>query len=161
MKIKKPKKQKHLRLTPQEKDRYYAEILADCKQVGDCLIYQGKKNAKGYGVKKFGDRTHTVSRFMLAYATRESLSTLDNHDFALHKSYCISRACCHADHLYWGTHSQNSYDRWADDRKREPLRLWQPEGEYLPLAECKMGGIGGIGGIAVRDCATCTTCIVG
>ena len=61
-------------LTQSEKDSIRAEIIADCELVGDCWVYLGALNSKGYGIKRIGDRVHSVSRFMLAYSTRESLN---------------------------------------------------------------------------------------
>jgi hypothetical protein len=106
------------RLSPAEKDRYCAEILANCDLRGDCWVYRGSKTDDGYGLKKFGESLHSTSRFMLAYATRESLNT---NDSACHKKGCLFKACCNPDHLYWGTHSVNSADR--EQAKRDHAEL--------------------------------------
>ena len=109
---------KYPRLSPAEKDRYCAEILANCDLQGACWVYRGSKTDDGYGIKKFGESLHSVSRFMLAYDTRENLNT---NSSACHKKGCLFKACCNPDHLYWGTHSVNSADR--EQAKRDYAEL--------------------------------------
>jgi hypothetical protein len=73
------------------------------EQVGDCLIWQGCKNWKGYGL--IGQPvmgTRSVHRAVLAIKLPKGM-------LALHT--CHNRACCNPDHLYEGTNSQNMKDR--------------------------------------------------
>jgi hypothetical protein len=110
-------------LSPDDKRRIYDEIISRCQLAGDCWVYP-VKNSSGYGMKWIGGKMMTVSRFVLAYHTRESLSIkLD----ACHVFGCPYRACCNPKHLIWGTHAENAamreeaermdrYDpRWAVD----------------------------------------------
>jgi hypothetical protein len=124
---------KYPRLSAEEKDRYYAEIVANCERIGDCLVWKGATTAKGYGVKKFGHRPHSVSRFMLAYTSRESMNTDDD---ACHKKCCLFRACCNPDHLFWGTHSTNAAHREDAKRRRAELPVFLANADpalFLPV----------------------------
>jgi hypothetical protein len=111
-------------LTAADKDRIRAEIIANCEFVADCWIYLGARNSDGYGLKRVGDRVHSVSRFMLAYDTRESLNTrLDAcHD----PLQCPYKACCNPRHLFWATHSKNCRQReQAKREEREMFSFWE------------------------------------
>jgi hypothetical protein len=79
-------------LTQMDKERIRAEILANCDAVGDCWVFQGALNSDGYGMKHMGTKLHSVSRFMLAYHTRESMNVRFDacHDTAL----CPELAAC-------------------------------------------------------------------
>jgi hypothetical protein len=100
-------------LTTQEKDSIRQEIINNCDLVADCWVYR-TKNSAGYGVKRIGGKVVTVSRFMLAYATRESLDVKAD---ACHVRECPYRACCNPVHLTWGSHSVNAKMREADKRE--------------------------------------------
>ncbi len=66
------------RLTLVDKERIREEILSNCDLIGDCWVYRGTENpTECYGMKYIQGMMRTVSRFMLAYATRESLDTND------------------------------------------------------------------------------------
>src|SRR5208282_319366 len=105
-------------IPPEEKQRIYHEILANCDRIGDCLVYRGYKNPAGYGSKKVNGRTHNASRVVLAFATGEALNTRAD---ACHKKDCLSKACCNPDHLCWGSHSANSTDREQAKRDLQEL----------------------------------------
>jgi hypothetical protein len=105
-----------------EKDKVRAEIVARCRLAGDCWLYP-VTNSKGYGTKWINGRAESVSRFMLAYATCESLTI--KYD-ACHVLDCPYRACCNPLHLFWGTHSEN-----AAQRERE-ARDWRKMDVVMP-----------------------------
>lgn len=108
-------------LTPEEKDRIRQEIVDNCDLMGDCWIWRGAKTSSGYGIKYIQGRMRTVSRFMLAYSTRESLDTRQD---ACHKhNQCPYRACCNPQHLFWGSHAVNSKDRERYERESRESRL--------------------------------------
>jgi hypothetical protein len=109
-------------LTAADKDRIREEIIATCELVADCWIYTGARDSGGYGVKRIGDRIHSVSRFMLAYDTRESLNVrLDAcHD----PQQCPYKACCNPKHLSWATHSHNCRQREQAKREEKELFSW-------------------------------------
>lgn len=107
------------RLTSEDKDRIRHEIIDNCDLMADCWIYKDA-NSSGYGVKYIQGRMQIVSRFMLAYSTRESL-TIDAD--ACHIMDCPYRACCNPAHLFWGTHSQNADEREDQERKSRESNL--------------------------------------
>jgi hypothetical protein len=99
-----------------------AEILANCDLVADCWVYRGTPNPTlCYGIKYIAGTKRTVSRFMLAYATRESLD-LKGYD-ACHIRECPYRACCNPAHLFWGTHNENCKQREMEEQKSRKSRL--------------------------------------
>jgi hypothetical protein len=108
-------------LTTAEKEAVKAEILANCDLVADCWIYKGASNEYGYGMKKIGGKVHTVSRFMLAYDTRESLCK-PGYDACHRDDICPYKACCNPRHLYWATRSDNCKAR--EKRKREEREVF-------------------------------------
>src|SRR5690242_19745508 len=104
------------RMTPAEKDRVWREIVDACTLMADCWIYP-VTNSSGYGVKYIAGEMRTVSRFTLAYVTRESMNTKGD---ACHRDdICPYRACCNPHHLFWGSHVENSLQR--EKRKRDSL----------------------------------------
>jgi hypothetical protein len=109
-------------LSQTEKDRYRAEIVANCELVADCWIYLGALNSDGYGVKRIGNRVHSVSRFMLAYSTRESMNI--RADACHDPKQCPYKACCNPKHLFWATHSQNCRQREQAKREERELFVW-------------------------------------
>jgi hypothetical protein len=109
-------------LTQIDKERIRTEIIANCEPVADCWIYLGALNSDGYGVKRIGDRVHSVSRFMLAYSTRESMNIRTDacHD----PKQCPYKACCNPKHLFWGSHSKNCRQREQAKREERELFPW-------------------------------------
>ena len=112
-------------LTLEDKERIKAEILANCDLVADCWIYTGARNSSGYGLKKIGKKTHTVSRFMLAYSTRESIEKA-GYEACHRDDVCPYKACCNPRHLYWSTPSENCKVREKRAREeRELFKFWE------------------------------------
>lgn len=97
-----------------DKDKVKDEIFAKCDLVADCWVYR-VKNPDGYGLKYINGKMRTVSRFILAYYTRESL---DIKFDACHVRECAYRACCNPRHLFWGSHRENAAQREQEARER-------------------------------------------
>src|ERR1039458_2063869 len=111
-------------LTTEYKERIKAEILENCTLVADCWVYKGASSLEGYGMKKIGKRSYTVSRFMLAYDTRESLA---NPYEACHKDdICPYKACGNPEHLFWATKNENWGARERRKKEeRQGFTFWQ------------------------------------
>ncbi len=110
------------RLTPDEKDAIRAEILASCELIADCWVYRGSLNEKGYGIKRIGKRIHSVSRYMLAYTTRESLNC--RWDACHDPKKCAYRSCCNPAHLFWASRAQNCHQREEAEQKERAIFSW-------------------------------------
>jgi hypothetical protein len=109
-------------LSLEEKERIRREIVDSCTLVADCWLYP-VTNSAGYGVKRIGGKTQTVSRFMQAYHTRESMSIAQD---ACHIGDCPYRNCCNPKHLEWGSHSANAKHREAEARDRRHMAAVLP-----------------------------------
>ena len=120
-------------LSQEHKDKLRAEIIANCDLIADCWVYRGTENPRVcYGMKYIQGKVRTVSRFMLAYDTRESLD-LKGYD-ACHIRECPYRACCNPAHLFWGTHPKNCEDREAYERESRESRLLELPNLHLQPA---------------------------
>lgn len=114
-------------MTVEEKDQAFKEIMERCVVVADCWVYQGATNKFGYGMKKIGDKVYTVSRFVLAYSTRESLDK-PGYDACHKDEICPYKACCNPRHLYWATKSENCKAREKRAREeRNMFNLWEQQ----------------------------------
>ena len=103
-------------LTPGEFYRIKQEIIDRCDHVGDCWVYRNV-DPTSYGMKYIQGKMRTVSRFMLACSTVQSLDIkLD----ACHVRECPYKACCNPEHLFWGSHRENCKQR--EQEKREIKR---------------------------------------
>jgi hypothetical protein len=111
-------------LSLEEKQRLSQEIFAAC-DIGtngwqDCWLYP-VHNGSGYGMVRVGDKTHTVSRVMLALHTGESFDVKAD---ACHKTdMCPYRNCCNPAHLFWASHPKNCEEREA--KRKEGMRLFK------------------------------------
>ena len=110
------------RLTTEEKDRIRQEIIDHCDLVADCWVWNGAKDAKGYGIKYIQGKMRVVSRFMLCYNTRESMDT--DNDACHDDTQCCYRACCNPHHLFWGTHRENVEQREQKRRAAQADTRW-------------------------------------
>lgn len=111
-------------LARSQKDKIREEILADCMLVADCWIYTGARNLDGYGMKRVGYRVHSVSRFMLAHSTGESMNI--RMDACHDPLQCPYKACCNPKHLFWATHAENCKQReTAKKELAEVFTYWE------------------------------------
>ena len=104
-------------LTLSEKDTLRKEIIAQCDLVADCWVYR-TRNSAGYGMKRIAGKVRPVSRFMLAYHSRESMNV--PYDACHNDNKCSYRACCNPEHLSWGTRQENIDQR---EKKRNAERF--------------------------------------
>ena len=121
-------------LTAEYKDHIYAEILAECDLVADCWIFKGATNQNGYGMKKAGKTSYSVSRFVLAYASRESLGS--KYDACHCDDICPYKACCNPDHLYWATKSDNCKAREKRAREEREMFTWWDSQAWIDGVYC-------------------------
>lgn len=91
-----------------------AFVLARCKPVGQCMIWQGAKNSAGYGLVRYKGQVVLAHRLALFLAK----GTIPKHRVACHT--CDTSLCCEPLHLYAGTYGQNLRDAWH--RKRRVCR---------------------------------------
>ena len=80
---------------------------------GDCLIFTGSKNKKGYGGVRFGDTL--VAAHRLAYAVAKGMTVADlyarcERDGLIVMHTCDTPECINPDHLRLGTHKDNTQD---------------------------------------------------
>jgi len=75
------------------------------RYVGDCWLWAGSIDRKGYGRFQYQRRWRSVHNLMLCESLGRSLRPTYQ---ANHK--CVNRHCCNPAHLYEGTASENNLD---------------------------------------------------
>ena len=116
-----------------------------------CWEWMGARSPKGYGMAYFqnsgGVRAFRVHRVLMWLQTG---LPLDSPAFAMHR--CDNPPCFNPDHLFLGTHQDNTDDRVAKGRgrcagspgeknprakvtERDVLEIRAHEGSLIPLAE--------------------------
>lgn len=83
-------------------------ILEKTRLEGECRIFIGATNRKGYGRIGYKGKNELVHRVVAHLILGLDLN--DHSQQALHKTECKSRACCAVEHLYVGTAFQNVRD---------------------------------------------------
>ena len=85
---------------------------------GDCWIWQGSKNNKGYGMIFIGSRADGTRALMLVHrvAYAEFVGSLCDSDVLMHT--CDKPACCNPEHLVIGTQKKNMQDALHKGRLR-------------------------------------------
>ena len=103
------------RLSHEQADRFRQRLVRD----GDCLLWQGATNNRGYGVLGIDGRLMLVHR--LAYYLATSVDPLQWD--VLHA--CDTPCCCEPSHLFLGTQADNM----ADASRKGRLHKTGPSGE--------------------------------
>jgi len=93
-------------------------LFARLRAQGDCLIYTGRIDKKGYGRISWAGRT--VGTHRLAYEL--AYGPVPKGKYVLHS--CDRPACCAPRHLRAGTNGDNMRDMW---NRRPPKRKLSPE----------------------------------
>lgn len=75
---------------------------------GNCWVYQGSRNPRGYGVVGAENRVYLVHRYIYQKVNRKKLPS---QIFVLHK--CDNTACWHPSHLFEGTPLDNIRDAYS------------------------------------------------
>lgn len=87
-------------------------LAARSERRGECLVWTGPTDKKGYGLIKVGGRSRRVHR--LAWSERHG--EIPPSLFVLH--HCDNPPCWADDHLFLGTHADNMRDMVAKGRGR-------------------------------------------
>lgn len=90
-------------------DRYSSPeeaFAARTEWQGDCLIWTGSVNNKGYGVIQVNGKTVLTHR----YSWEQSKGEIPKAIYVDHKDHCDTR-CCNTEHLRLATHSQNNMNK--------------------------------------------------
>jgi hypothetical protein len=98
-------------------------------ELGDCLVWDGGCNPKGYGRIRVADAMHLVHR--LAWIARHGEPPPDTPIVCHH---CDVPACWADAHLYAGTHAQNAADREARHRNAQTHKTHCPAGHRYDAA---------------------------
>jgi hypothetical protein len=123
-------------MTAKAKDEVYAEIMANITILAGCgcWLWNSRRDSHGYAIKWIAGREFTVSRFMLAFHTRESLNFGKD---ACHRAQCLYKACVRPDHLEWDTHGENMATR----KKMRILKDWYPGKHHAKKTVKVPGGV--------------------
>jgi hypothetical protein len=70
-----------------------------------CIVWQGRVDKDGYPLFDIGKKTYRAHRLILIVSTGVDREEME----AAH--LCDNPPCVNADHLYWGTRSENMKDR--------------------------------------------------
>jgi hypothetical protein len=93
---------------------YKARLDERTDKSGDCWVWTGPKNNKGYGHFRMGrdTRAHRVSYVL-------NVGPIPDGLFVLHR--CDNPSCVRPDHLFLGTHQDNMDDRTRKGRNQSKL----------------------------------------
>ena len=87
-------------------------LLEKTKEIGDCLVWQGAKNTRGYGFISIGARLFRVHRLIWQLSYGDVPQGLN----VLHK--CDNPPCIKLEHLFLGTPKDNTRDAMLKGRFR-------------------------------------------
>jgi hypothetical protein len=105
-----------IRRLPLDRRDLIPRILAQCIEVGECLIWTGTVNDKGYGQIFTGKRTRWRVHRLVAYACLpQEFDLLDRKVQVCHT--CDTPPCCEPAHLFLGTNQSNSIDAFNKERR--------------------------------------------
>lgn len=84
-----------------------ARFWSHVDKSGECWLWTGSRNARGYGHFGVGNRRSALAhRVSWVFANRP----LGPGELVLHKQHCTSKSCVRPDHLYVGDQKQNMAD---------------------------------------------------
>jgi hypothetical protein len=88
------------------------------KPTTDCIVFQGQRSEKGYGVIDRGNKHKGTRRVMRAHraAWMEVHGAIPEGMCVLHR--CDNPPCIRIDHLFLGTNADNVADKMAKGRHR-------------------------------------------
>ena len=95
-------------------DSFYDQTIPEPNS--GCLLWTGRVDKDGYGIIIRGDKGHTRHRRASHIALELSGRPRPGRLYALH--HCDVPGCVNAEHLYWGTQTDNNNDsikrgRWG------------------------------------------------
>ena len=97
------------------------ELADKVKAEGDCLVWTGSRNYKGYGRKNMGNKkNYRTHRLNWAYANDQEIP---EGMFILHT--CDNPPCLLPAHLWLGTHEDNMRDKAEKGRQSHTGRKKQ------------------------------------
>jgi hypothetical protein len=97
------------------------KLQTKSKQVGDCLVWIGAKNAYGYGIIRIKGAWKRAHRVAYELANGE----ITNGFVVMHS--CDNRACINLDHLSIGTQQENITDMHMKGRANYKTRSNHPK----------------------------------
>jgi hypothetical protein len=102
-----------------------------------CWLWTGALDRKGYGQMNVGGKTTSATHFSLFMDGRPRPH---KNACALHR--CDTPACVNPDHLWWGSHKENSQDMAAKGRNNAvglPKAVAAQAAKALARTTCKRG----------------------
>ena len=96
---------------PRAKRPAAERIRARTRRVGECIEWQGYRDRNGYGRINFRGGAHWVHRVAWIEANGE----IPAGQLVLHR--CDNPPCVNPDHLFLGTHADNTRDKCAKGRQ--------------------------------------------
>lgn len=105
-------------LRPKTAERFRRRL----RQEGECLVFTGTKNARGYGfvdvTYKSKTERYPILTHRLAWALANGVDPPADR-LVLHR--CGNASCCNPKHLYLGTQQDNMNDKIAAGRHRSGM----------------------------------------
>lgn len=100
-----------------EERRLFSRLVPN----GECWEWTGASNARGYGVLSVRGRQHYTHRLAYLFACGE----IPDDMIVCHD--CDNPRCCRPEHLFLGTHQDNSDDKYTKGRGNSPRGSQRPE----------------------------------
>jgi hypothetical protein len=126
-------------------------LFARLEWQGDCLVYLGPTNLRGYGTISETVDGWSVGRLTHRMVYTYTIGEIPEAMYVLHS--CDNPPCCNPEHLRVGTHDENMLDRQRRNRTRNGQadkthcpsgHLYDEENTYRPPGD------------GHRQCRACT-----